>query len=176
MKGVGVCLCNAVLGLGMKTAIQIVARTCTKCSKGVRPLLAALLIMSVVAPHAAFAQRSGSRIGRNAVNGRRDAHTLIAIIGTCLAERRPGLIRRWFSLLPGSREEAALLDAEEGDLAICMSDDQFIVGDDRMLTYTPRRLRVSAALAMVRRSLSEAPAQSLLPRESDPCSLRSWLR
>jgi hypothetical protein len=131
-------------------------------------LIFAILVFSFVAPSDAFAQRSGSRIGRNAVNGQRDAYTLIAIIGACLAERRPGLVRRWFDLLPGSREEAALLDSQEGDMGVCMSDDQFIVGDGRQLTYTPRRLRVSTALAMARRGLSDAPAQSPLPQDSDP--------
>jgi hypothetical protein len=150
------------------TATQMGVPARALCSMAARFLLAAFLILSCVAPSGADAQRTGSRMGRNAVNGERDAHTLIAIIGTCLAQRRPGLVQRWFNLLPGSREEAALLDAQEDDMGLCMNDDQLIVGDDRQLTYTPRRLRVAAALAMVRRNVSDAPAQSPLPRDSDP--------
>ena len=143
-------------------------RTCGAWWKAARLALAALLICSFVAPTVALAQRTGSHLGRNAVNGRRDAYTLIGIIGTCLAERRPELVRRWFRLLPGSREEAALLDSQEDDLAICMSDDQLILGDGRILTYTPRRLRVSTAMAMARRGLSHAPAQSPAGPDTDP--------
>ena len=144
------------------------ARTSAGFSNTARLTLAALLVFSIVAPSDVYAQRSGSRIGRNAVNGQRDAYTLIAIIGSCLAERRPELVRRWFTLLPGTIEEAVLLDREEDDMAVCMSDDQLIVGDGRMLTYTPRRLRVSTALAMARRSLSDAPAQAPVSRDADP--------
>lgn len=152
----------------MNTEDNFIAFACARCAEALRPLIVALLIISFVSPFPTLAQRSGSRIGRNAVNGQRDAYTLIGIIGTCLAERRPQLVRRWFALLPGSREEAALLDSQEDDFAVCMSDDQLIVGDGRLLTYTPRRLRVSTALAMARRGLSDAPPQSPLPRDSDP--------
>jgi hypothetical protein len=152
----------------MNRVMRMALRASAGRSRAVGRALAVLLILSFVAPSDAFAQRTGSRMGRNAVNGRRDAYTLIAIIGTCLAERRPALVRRWFGLLPGSREEAALLDSQGDDLGVCMSDDQLILGDGRILTYTPRRLRVSTALAMARRGLSDAPAQSPLSRDSDP--------
>jgi len=130
-------------------------------------LAAALLgLVSIALP--AAAQRTGTRMGRNATNTQRDANALILIIGNCLAQRRPELVRRWVNLLPGSREEMDLLDAQEGDFDVCIDDDQLIVGGDRLLTYSPRRLRIPAALAMVRRALPRAPAQSPVPASADP--------
>ncbi len=137
--------------------------------KPVRALMlaAALLgLVSIAVP--APAQRTGTRMGRNATNTQRDANALILIIGNCLAQRRPELVRRWLNLLPGSREEAELLDAQEGDFDVCVDDDQLILGGDRLLTYSPRRLRVPTALAMVRRALPRAPAQSPVPAQADP--------
>ncbi|HEV2817505.1 MAG TPA: hypothetical protein VGW40_09845 [Allosphingosinicella sp.] len=128
---------------------------------------AAALVLAGAAPEAA-AQRTGTRMGRNAMNTQRDAYTLLGIIGECLAQRRPELVRRWLNMLPGSREELALLDAQEGDFDVCASDDQFILGGGRELLYTPRRLRVPAALATVRRSIGRAPERSPLPADSDP--------
>jgi hypothetical protein len=42
------------------------------------------------------------------------------------------------------------------------------IGGGRELTYSPRRLRVPAALALVRRSLSHAPEQRPMPPNSEP--------
>lgn len=129
-------------------------------------LVAALLASGLA--EGASAQRTGTRMGRNAMNRQRDANTLIMILAECLAQRRPELARRWFALLPGSSEEGALLDAQEDDFDVCISDDQFIVGGGRELRYSPRRLRVPTALAMVRRSLSRAPEQSPVAANSEP--------
>jgi len=131
-------------------------------------LLAAISLALAGFAADAHAQRTGTRMGRNATNTQRDANAVIVIIGNCLAQRRPGLVRRWFDLLPGSQEEHALLDSQEGDFDVCISDDQLILGGGRLLTYSPRRLRVPTALAMVQRALSRAPARSPVPASADP--------
>lgn len=131
-------------------------------------MLAAALVVLAGFGADASAQRTGTRMGRNATNTQRDANAIILIIGNCLAQRRPALVRRWLNLLPGSAEEHALLDAQEGDFDVCISDDQLILGGGRLLTYSPRRLRIPTALAMAQRALSRAPARSPVPASAQP--------
>ena len=131
-------------------------------------LLAAISLALAGFAAEAQAQRTGTRMGRNATNTERDAAAIVVIIANCLAQRRPALVRRWFNLLPGSAEEMALLDSQEGDFGVCINDDQLILGEGRLLTYSARRLRIPAALAMAQRALSRAPATSPVPAGTEP--------
>ena len=116
----------------------------------------------------ASAQRTGSRIGRDAeIGNAEDAALLTQTIANCLADRRKDFVRRWFAKLPGSQDEFAFVKKEEGDLAICMEDKQ-LVSDGRELSFTPRSLRLPTARAMVARMVAEAPPQSPVPPDSDP--------
>ena len=116
----------------------------------------------------ASAQRTGSRIGRDAeIGNAEDAAALTQTIANCLADRRRDFVRRWFAKLPGSQDEFAFVKKEEGDLAICMEDRQ-LVSDGRELSFTPRSLRVPTARAMVVRMVAEAPPASPMPPDSDP--------
>jgi hypothetical protein len=129
--------------------------------------LALALQLSCTAGPAA-AQRTGSRIGHDAESGNvQDAASASETIANCVAGRRPEFVRRLLALLPGTKEEFALVHAEEGDLSICM-EDPLLVMDGKELRVRPRALRLPVARAMIRRMLPRAPAQSPLPSESDP--------
>lgn len=116
----------------------------------------------------AAAQRTGSRIGRDAeVGNAQDAVLLTQTIANCLADRRKDFVRRWFAKLPGTQDEFAFVQKEEGDIAICMEDKQ-LVSDARELSFTPRSLRLPTARAMIARMVAGAPPQSPMPPDSDP--------
>src|SRR4051812_18113310 len=134
-----------------------------------RFLLALVLVVQLACtPGPASAQRTGSRIGHTAEVGNvQDASAAVQAIANCLGERRPDFVRRWLGLLPGTKEELALVRAEEPDLSICMDDPQLVL-DNKVLRLQPRSLRLPTARAMVRRMLPRAPRQSPLPAESDP--------
>lgn len=129
-------------------------------------LALAIAIQLVAAP--AAAQRTGSRLGRDAqVGSAEDAAALVEIVANCLADRRKDFVRRWFAKLPGTEEEFVFVKKEEGDLEICMESRE-LVADGRELTFTPRSLRLPTARAMVDRMVAGAPAQSPMPADSDP--------
>ena len=116
----------------------------------------------------AAAQRTGTRIGRDAeVGNPKDAVLLVQTVANCLADRRKDFVRRWLAKLPGTKDEFALVQKEEGDLAICMENDQ-LVSDGRELRFKPRLLRLPTARAMVARMVADAPPQSPMPPDSDP--------
>ncbi|HYJ82823.1 MAG TPA: hypothetical protein VEW26_08280, partial [Allosphingosinicella sp.] len=126
----------------------------------------AIAVQLAAAP--ASAQRTGSRIGRNAeVGSAEDAAALTAIVADCIAERRKDFVRRWFAKLPGTQAELAFIRKEEGDLAICM-DNKEVIADGRVLNLTPRSLRLPTARAIIARMVESAPAQSPVPPDGDP--------
>jgi hypothetical protein len=129
-------------------------------------LAVAALLLGAAGP--AAAQRTGSRIGRDAeIGSAQDAASLIQTVANCLADRRRDFVRRWFARLPGTPDEFALVQKEEGDLAICMESDQ-LISDGRELSFTPRSLRLPTARAMVARMVAAAPPQSPMAPDSDP--------
>lgn len=126
----------------------------------------AALLLCTAGP--AAAQRTGTRIGRDAEVGNvRDAVALVQTVANCLADRRKDFVRRWFAKLPGTQDEFALVQKEEEDLAICMESDQ-LISDGRELRFTPGVLRLPTARAMVARMVAEAPPQSPMPPDSEP--------
>jgi len=127
--------------------------------------LAVVLLVSALPAGEAAAQRTGTRMGQNANN--RNIGEAMTIIANCIVARRPALARRWLALLPGSIEETALLDGQSDDFGVCASDDQLVISN-RDIFYSPRRLRVPVALAMVRRGLPRAPAASPMAADSAP--------
>jgi hypothetical protein len=128
---------------------------------------AVLLALVLVAGEAA-AQPTGSRVGRSAQAGNvDDAELAMGHMARCIADRRPELVRRWLALLPGTREELALLRRESPDFSFCLEDRNLSM-EGRSLRFQPRAARRPVALAVVEHRLAQAPAEAPLPPDSDP--------
>jgi hypothetical protein len=126
--------------------------------------IAAALVLSLAAGAAA----AQTRIGRSAEAGNvDDAELAMALMARCIADRRPELVRRWLAMLPGTREELALLRREEPDFSFCLGDRELDMAG-RSLRFQPRAARRPVALAVVERGLSQAPNEAPLPPDSDP--------
>lgn len=127
-------------------------------------ILASLLL---VATAEAGAQRTG-RIQRTAEAGNvEDAELAMGIMARCVASRREAMVRIWFAMLPGTREEAALIRGETNDLSLCLEDDRLVMAG-RAIRFPPGSLRRPVALALVERRISEAPEEAPIGPDSEP--------
>jgi hypothetical protein len=125
-------------------------------------------LMFLLTVNEAVAQPTGSRFGRSAQAGNvDDAELAMALMARCIADRRPELVRRWLALLPGTREELALLRHDAPDFSFCLEDRNLIM-DGRSLRFQPRAARRPVALAVLERRLSQAPAEAPLPADAEP--------
>lgn len=124
-----------------------------------------LLVLGLTTIGHAFAQNTGSRMSREARS--EDGGRLLENITECITARRPELARRWLELLPGSAEEAALLNKEAKDLDLCMESVSSTLSDDEQMEFKPRVLRRPVATVTIARMLAQAPAASPLPKESE---------
>lgn len=131
-----------------------------------RPIAVLAALLPVAG--AAAAQPTGSRVGRSAQAGNvDDAELAMGLMARCIADRRSELVRRWLALLPGTREEVALLRRESPDFSICLQDRNLDMAG-RSLRFQPRAARRPVALAVVEHRLAQAPAEAPLPPEADP--------
>lgn len=110
----------------------------------------------LLAPTAAPAQNTGTRIGQNAKV--KDVAKLTRLLAECVADRRPAMVRTWLKELPGTASEAAYIKRQEGDLAICLEDKHLVFAGAREMVYTPKSLRYPVALAYARQSLRKTGA------------------
>jgi hypothetical protein len=118
-----------------------------------------------VAATSASAQRLGTRIGRDATP--KDAAAAMEILAGCAVDRRANFVRKWFTLLPGTSEEGALLKSQEADLSACMDDDALVL-DGKELAFQPISMRYPVAAAWGRKHLKNGPLESPVPATSDP--------
>jgi hypothetical protein len=131
----------------------------------------AAAIAAVLAAAPAEAQRTGSRIGRDATAS--DAGAAMQLVAECLVERRPELVKRLFRTLPGSTEESSMLSRQEGDLGICMEDPQLVL-DGKQLRFKGRAIRTPLAKALIRKMLPSASAVGPAAPGSDPWFLAPY--
>jgi hypothetical protein len=134
------------------------------------PALAAAVAVALAAVPAQ-AQRTGSRIGRNATA--KDSGAAMQLVADCLVDRRMELVKRLFQTLPGSVEEGTMLKREEGDLGVCMDSDQLVL-DGKMLRFSARAIRTPLAKALMRKLLPSAPAESPAAPSSEPWFLATY--
>jgi hypothetical protein len=114
----------------------------------------------------ADAQRTGSRIGRDAKP--KDASAAMQLVADCFAARRPEFSARVLDTLPGSLEEGTMLVAEEEDIGgVCMDSDQLVL-DGKELRFSARAIRTPLARAMLRRMLGRSPGSSPVAAEAEP--------
>jgi len=117
------------------------------------------------AASSASAQRTGTRIGRDATP--EDAAAAMEILADCTVDRRADFVRKWFDLLPGTPGEFRLLKSQEADLSACM-ESNVLVMDGKRLEFKAASMRYPVAAAWGRRHLAEGPAGSPAPVTSDP--------
>jgi hypothetical protein len=110
--------------------------------------LGLLLVAAVTDP--ALAQRTGSRMGRDA--GTNDVPKAMRIMAECMAGKRRNMLRQWFDTLPGTAEEDRIFDRELGDMGLCL-EDRMLVVDGKTIVVTARMVRYPLALAKARREL-----------------------
>jgi hypothetical protein len=110
--------------------------------------LAALFLL--VLGSAAEAQRTGTRMGKNASEV--DIPKAMRIMAECTVGRRPKMVRSWFNTLPGSVEEDRIFSRELGDLGLCLGD-RLLVVDGKTIEVKVGMVRLPLALAMARREL-----------------------
>jgi len=122
-------------------------------------------VAAVVLAAPADAQRTGSRIGKDATG--KDAPAAMQLLADCTVARRPDLVSKWFGTLPGTPEERALLTDAADDLSACFDSDKLVM-DGKELAFKPRAMRYPVAAAWVRRHLGTSPTTSPLPADSDP--------
>jgi hypothetical protein len=126
-----------------------------------------LSLMLLLGTAEAAAQRTG-RIQRIAEAGNvEDAELAMGIMARCVASRRETLVRTWFAMLPGTREEAALIRGEVHDLSLCLEDDRLVMAG-RAIRFPPGSLRRPVALALVERRISQAPEEAPLGPDAEP--------
>lgn len=137
-------------------------------TRSVTGRLLAFTLLACFAAGEVVAQRTGTRIGRNAEAGNvADAEFAMRLIAMCVAARRPDFVRRLFSTLPGTPEEAELMRREADDFSLCL-DSNRVVMDAHQLRFQPRALRRPLAVAFVERRVSEAPAQAPVLPDARP--------
>ena len=124
-------------------------------------LTAILFAFSSVAP----AQRTGSRLGRDA--SAKDGPAAMELMASCAVNRRPDLIRQWFQYLPGTPEEAALLRGWATDLTACLDSDQLVM-DGKELRFKPRSMRLPVAMVLARKAVKDGPLSSPIPDSAEP--------
>lgn len=111
------------------------------------------------------AQRTGTRLGKNATV--KDSGAAIMMVASCMADRRPAVVRSWLAMLPGSPEEHRFLEKQTGDISVCMDrDDRFMGG--RELAFRPRHLRYPIAAALVARQIAASPSQVPVAADTRP--------
>ena len=110
--------------------------------------LAAVLLLAFGG--AAEAQRTGTRMGKNA--GEADIPKAMRIMAECTVGRRAKMVHSWFNTLPGSVEEDRIFSRELGDLGLCL-DDRMLVVDGKTIEVKVGMVRLPLALAMARREL-----------------------
>lgn len=113
--------------------------------------LSALLVL---ANSAAVAQRTGSRLGREA--SLKDAVTAMRMIAECFYDREPKDTHLWLDTLPGDPRETKLLQRDAANLTPCLDSDK-IVFDGKAVSMKPAVLRRSVGAAMARRVLMTSP-------------------
>lgn len=127
--------------------------------------VSAAMIVFAAAPSALQAQTAGSRLAREGEN--RDGPVVMRLMSECFAARQPETIRRWFQMLPGSREERELLTRNEPELSTCMENDRVITAG-KELRFKASLMRRPVAYALARRLIARAPAASPVPVDSEP--------
>lgn len=128
-------------------------------------LRTAVTVIVLVSAVAVSAQRTGTRIGRDATS--KDGAAAMDILAACAIERRPDLVRQWLQYLPGTTEESALLRKWSDDLSTCMESDQLVM-DGMELRFRPRMMRLPVAKALVGKTLRNAPVTSPASPTSEP--------
>jgi hypothetical protein len=110
--------------------------------------LAAVLTLALTSP--AEAQRTGTRVGKNA--GTADMPKAMRIMAECTVDRRAPMVRSWFDTLPGSAEENRIFTKALDDLGLCF-DHEMLVVDGKAIEVKVGMVRFPLALAMARRQL-----------------------
>ena len=128
-------------------------------------LAAAATALGTLVPADALAQRTGTRMGRNAVKA--DAETVSAMIAACMVKRRGAIVERILATLPGSNEEDRLMISNEGTFGICMSDDK-LVADGRTLYFDPQGLRLHLGVAAARARVAASTGPNAVAAASAP--------
>ena len=95
----------------------------------------------------AFAQRVGTRIGRN-LNEKNGASAL-AIVVECYANARTKQARMWMEALPGSPAEKTLLDRENPQFSLCMASNAMVM-DNKRIRMSSRTVRRPLGIEMAR--------------------------
>jgi hypothetical protein len=123
-----------------------------------RVILSALAVASLLfMPDPALAQRTGSRIGKNA--DAKDVGKLTQLLAECMVDRRSKMVRTWFDELPGTASEFKFIQRQEGDLSVCLDDDELVFAGSREMVFSPKSLRYPFALAYARKSLREVEGE-----------------
>lgn len=117
----------------------------------------------------ASAQMTGSRLGKNATT--HDAKAVFDNMVRCVGERSPKYAHQVMQLLPGSPSEYKKIFGNEGDLGMCMDDQnrRLVLPDGVEMTINARMFRTNLANVMARQELrgvdaaklAQAPAWSL---------------
>lgn len=120
--------------------------------------------LALCAP-SAHAQEPGKRLD---TAGRRDDVALMfAKISDCMVKDHPNIVRRWLSLLPGSKAEDQYVSTQVGAMTVCME-----LGDSRVTTranlaYEAAEIRpflaASAARSVARRAAATLPFEANAP-------------
>lgn len=98
----------------------------------------------------ADAQRTGSRIGRDA--NAKDGITGVRLIAECYYGRAPQHARSIMALLPGDAEERKIMAGDAGNLSACL-DSNAVVFDGKQIGFQPRVLRGPLGAAMAKQLL-----------------------
>ena len=114
----------------------------------------------------AYAQWTGSRIGRDANEG--DVAAALQKAADCMVQRQPSKVAGWLDLLPGTREESTHIDTMTRDAETCLGSDRHLVLAGKQITFSPRTMRQLLAVAMATRALRASPATPALDPESQP--------
>ena len=137
--------------------------------------LSIFLLAAIVLSTDAYAQATGSRLGRNATA--KDANTVAEGMIQCIGGRKPAYAVELMRIIPGSDAERDKLNNNLGDLSICMDDDRnVVIGDNVELKFSPRMFRTSLGRILARAEidridtskLKEAPAWSLATYDANP--------
>jgi len=129
------------------------------------PALIAAAVAALLVAAPAEAQRAGTRIGRNA--SARDAPAAMQLVADCLAARRADMVTRVLHTLPGSREEGAILVAQEPDIGVCMESDMLVL-DGKSLRFSARAIRTPMAYALLRRMPGGVPSKKPALAAAEP--------
>lgn len=135
-----------------------------KADRFARLVGAVALAVMVVAP--VVAQRTGSRIGRDA--GPKDGPLALRMMTECFASKRGGMSRRWLDTTPGAAERKLVL-AENQSMSDCMTGDKLVL-DGRELRFPVDAMRRELAVAMVRQMMRHHEISFAAP----PADTKPW--